>query len=44
MVPEGDILDIILSNPDPQQTVNRLVTLALANDGKDNITVILVHT
>lgn len=41
-VPEPEIRDAILRHPDPQDGCRELVDLALAQGGRDNVTVILI--
>lgn len=43
MVPDGEVLDILKAEPDPQRACDRLVEQANANGGKDNITVIVAR-
>ena len=43
MVADDDIRQIIVANPAPQASCNRLVEMALENGGEDNVTVIVVR-
>lgn len=42
MVPEGQIRDILTENADPQEAVDRLVTVANRAGGVDNITAVIL--
>lgn len=44
MVGDGEMLEIIKNNPDPQDACEKLVALANAHGGSDNITAILIKT
>lgn len=44
MVNDDDILKIVMANPDPQIASDKLVALANAKGGTDNITVVIVKT
>jgi protein phosphatase len=41
-IPDARILDILLQNEDPQAAASALVAAALAEEGRDNITVVVV--
>lgn len=41
-VVDEDILDVIVANNDPQEAADALVAIAIANGGRDNVTVIVV--
>lgn len=42
MLEDGEILRIMTSQPDPAESVKRLVEAANQNGGKDNISVIII--
>lgn len=44
MVNDADILNIVENHPDPQEACNKLVALANAHGGTDNITVVIIKT
>ena len=43
MVPNNEIRDALLSEPEPKNAVQKLVDMALARGGRDNVTVMVVR-
>jgi serine/threonine protein phosphatase PrpC len=44
VVPDGDLAKVLGTIDDPQHAARILVDMALANDSKDNVTCLIIHT